>query len=238
MTEALTLAGVTGTVRAIAAVVNTFAKFTSTAKADAAFAETVTDMAIEANANTRSLADRIAAVEPHLRALSEAIFRDYAWQERAEDEQPTTQDFLDGFLALTRAAKRAGTNRKREILYRAFYRRFDPTYYLTGQSTLLWEISNVLEYPDFLALEDVRVQYDAALADRKNSHRISRPAAVIRLHSEHWPHIARLEAHGLVYGYKENPDLSLVLITALGRALIAFAWLPPGERPDEPATED
>ena len=161
-----------------------------------------------------------AAIAEEITAVHLELLERHRWDGEPEEEHATWDDVASASVDLVRQARRAGSNRKREVLFRAFYMQFDPEFYKTGMGRLLWGIACDLEYPTMWALREIEEK------DEKDQ------AASVLFTSEIWGHVGRLEAHGLVYKIEGGGGLARtssasrgkkVGVTHLGQAFIRFA---------------
>jgi hypothetical protein len=77
------------------------------------------------------------------------------WKNFEERDRPTASDVEKGLAKLAEAYHQTNNNRKRKILWNAFWNSFKPEFYDEGIANILWEKVEALEYPDFIFLAKV-----------------------------------------------------------------------------------
>jgi hypothetical protein len=171
-----------------------------------------------------------AAAEQEREAIAKAVVEELAevitqhdWGSEPEDERPSEHDLESAAVDLVREGRRAGSHRKREILFRAFYMRFDPELYKEGMGKLLWDITCDLEYPTLLALKELIDEEKLAVERRTKSLSPNPLATFIKKNDKRWPHVAQLEVHRLIWVRERLPDMEGIRISKLGHALSGFA---------------
>ena len=82
------------------------------------------------------------------------------WKNFEERDRPTASDVEKGLAKLAEAYHRTNNNRKRKILWNAFWSSFKPEFYDEGVANILWEKVEALEYPDFVLLAEVLEKTD------------------------------------------------------------------------------
>ena len=92
-----------------------------------------------------------------------------AWQATPQDELPTARDVIEAARELEDEYARARSNRKRELLNRAFLGRFNPELYQQGMTQMLWEYVCELEYPEARLLAELVTTVKAQLAEHSPS---------------------------------------------------------------------
>lgn len=96
-----------------------------------------------------------------LDAMTIAMASKYDWGPVPDDEKPTAEDAAYAARGYTEEYERA-TGPKRRLLRNAFFGYFNPKFYRSGMSKILWDYAVQLEYPDaeFLrrAVEAIRTQ--------------------------------------------------------------------------------
>lgn len=124
---------------------------------------------------TGSPVDVLVALVDEARARTPDAHRDPAFQEQINDiclqlaqewseekhrnkQPPLREDVEKGALRLADAYHEARNNKKRRMLYQAFYSYFRPEFYDEAISEMLWEKVQNLEYPDLVLLDKVLKQ--------------------------------------------------------------------------------
>lgn len=166
------------------------------------------------------------------------LYEGHQWSDEPEQERPTEDDAVSAAVDLIRQARRAGSNRKREVLFHAFYMRFNPEFYKDGMGKMLWQIACDLEYPTTWALRQIVDLEKEAEEARERMRRDGMGREPFGRHvkydSDVWPHLSRLETQGLiVQGPTKSKNVS-VFVSSLGRAFIRFALDAYRERGDTP----
>lgn len=171
-----------------------------------------------------------AAAEQEREAIAKAVVDELAevvalhdWGSEPEAERPGAHDLESAAVDLVREGRRAGSHRKREILFRAFYMRFDRELYKAGMGKLLWGITCDLEYPTLRALRELIEEEKLVVEQRAQSLSPNPLALFLKKDDKRWPHVARLEAHGLIWVRERLPDTEGIRISQLGLALFRFA---------------
>jgi hypothetical protein len=190
---------------------------TQSARAENAMERILVEIEEERVATDRELLRKMA---PLVVELHERILATEAWRSQPEGEQPTAHDVGTAALALLRRVHRAGSNRKREVLFRAFFSGFDPKLFREGMSRYLWNTACDLEYPTLRVLKELECEG----TDREG-------VAVSKLKAR-WPHVAELRDRHLVHLSQETERSARAWVTDIGRALFEFAW---SEEENDPA---
>jgi hypothetical protein len=171
-----------------------------------------------------------AAAEQEREAIAKAVVEEltevvtqHDWGSEPEEERPSEHDLESAAVDLVREGRRAGSHRKRELLFRAFYMRFDPELYKEGMGKLLWDITCALEYPTLRALRELIDEEKAAIERRAKLISPNPLALFIKKNDMRWPHIAQLEVRGLIWVREHLPDMEGIRISKLGHALSRFA---------------
>ncbi|MBP6703224.1 MAG: hypothetical protein KA385_06930 [Vicinamibacteria bacterium] len=113
----------------------------------------------ESSANSN---DRAAAAE-YRDAIDEMVVAlQRQWEGRKDSERPTADDVFHGYKQFKDAYQHTHNNKKRRILFNAFWNSFRPEFYDEGISKILWEKIEALEYPDFIFLKTVLEKTDPA----------------------------------------------------------------------------
>ena len=114
----------------VASVVDASLKNTNDAKAEAAFRELVEDSFFE-------------------------LRKEWEDEKHKGKQPPSLGDVVQGLLRFREAYHGAGNNKKRRMLYTAFWSAFRPEFYDAGLSDILWGKVEDLEYPDLVFLAKV-----------------------------------------------------------------------------------
>jgi hypothetical protein len=103
---------------------------------------------ILADAERRKMLDEMV-VEIHSRVLGLDASR------VAEDHKPTAEDAALYLVELGYKSKTASNNKKRWVLFQAFFGRFDPKLHEEGMDRVFWELAEQLEYPEVCLLREL-----------------------------------------------------------------------------------
>lgn len=106
------------------------------------------------------------------------------WKDQKESERPSVDDVIHGYKQFQEAAAKAHSNKKRRVLFNAFWNSFKPEFYIDGVREILWAKVEQLEYADLIFLKKV-------LSDKSKSHPIGKNTPEIEF-------AERLEKLGLV----------------------------------------
>ena len=205
----------------------------SSVKAAEAVAELVAEQ--ESDRDRRLLAETVAK---EVAAVLVELYEGHEWSSEAEEEHPREEDVVSAAVELVREARRAGSNRKREVLFHAFYMRFKPEFYKTGMAKMLWTIACDLEYPTMRALKAIDELEEKTERKRQLSSPGTLPfGAHVTYDAEEWPHVGRLEAHGLLVRDRGGSKNATVFVSTLGRAFMRFALEEYWEHGGLPAAE-
>ncbi|WP_146661795.1 hypothetical protein [Enhygromyxa salina] len=167
-----------------------------------------------------------------------------AWTKFDEDERPLLDDFLDAARELNEEYSRARSNRKRELLNRAFLGRFNPRLYSEGMAEILWDYVLRLEYPEACLLAELVTEVKGRLAKvdlstqyipdghprakyRANQVQISKSDAKYELSR-------RLRAQSLVEIEEHTFVVNVAPVLGLAEQLMEFIW---GDGDTEPHSE-
>lgn len=97
-----------------------------------------------------------AATEEYQQALEDMLVRLHAsWVDSQDEERPTLHDVVLAAKQLNDEYTRASSNKKRELLNRAFLGRFNPKLYSDGMTQMLWDYARRLEYPEAALLAEM-----------------------------------------------------------------------------------
>ena len=113
-----------------AAIVGASLKNTNDAKATTAFASLVEEILLE-------------------------LSKEWQEEKHKRKQPPSQEDVAQGLIRFHEAYHRARNNKKRRLLYTAFWSSFRPDFYDEGMSEILWQKVQDLEYPDLLFLAKV-----------------------------------------------------------------------------------
>lgn len=87
--------------------------------------------------------------------LQEMVLAQEEWKNHKESEKPRPEDVLHGYEQLKAASAATRSNKKRKVLFNAFWNSFKPEFYAEGVCEILWAKVEALEYPDFIFLKKV-----------------------------------------------------------------------------------
>lgn len=87
------------------------------------------------------------------------------WKDFEDRDRPTPSDVAQGLAKLAEVYRRTNNNRKRKLLWNAFWNSFNPEFYDAGIANILWEKVEALEYPDFIFLKKVLEKTDPSERD-------------------------------------------------------------------------
>ena len=133
------------------------------------------------------------------------------WKDKEASEKPSVDDVFHGYKQFQEAAAKAHSNRKRRVLFDAFWNSFKPEFYVDGIREILWAKVMQLEYADLLFLKKT-------LSDKSKSHSIGKNTPEIEF-------AERLEKLGLVYftSMEEKGGSRSISYKGLADKMAAFA---------------
>lgn len=188
------------------------------------FAETIRKLA--------SANDDAAAAE-YREAIDDMVIKMHAtWKDSEAEERPTVDDFFGAARDLADEYERARTNRKRELLNRAFWGRFNPTLYRQGLTQMLWDYVRQLEYPEALLLAELTSKVEEQLKDGSPStmYTVSRrpkwTAAQVQIEKTdiRYELARRLERVDLVEIEDHQHQVNIAPVLGLAKLLREFIW--------------
>lgn len=196
-------------------VLSELSKHTPDAARKKAYKEILEEVLLDTNALVRALPESL--YQAAVRALHD-LFPE--WESDPDHFSP--HDVVDALRELFIERARAGTNKKREVLDRAFFSRFRPDIYKAGESRLLWNIVRQLEYPQIWAVRDLIERYQ----DRqlKNLPTQYLDIVTIPVASPSGSHIRRLEELGLIREFQRKMSGVEVQILPMAFHLREFVW--------------
>lgn len=191
-------------------------KYTPDSAREKAYDEILEEVMLETNALVRALPETL--YQAAVRALHD-LFPE--WEGDPEHFSP--HDVVDALRQLFIERTRAGTNKKREILERAFFSRFRPDVYKAGESRLLWDIVRQLEYPEVWAVRELVGLHEKHMQEpyRGNPKEI----LVVARESTTISYLRKFERMGLIREIRGGSGAVELILLPMAIRLKEFVWV-------------
>lgn len=180
-------------------------------------------------------ANDVAAEAEFQQALESMVLEMYpSWRDAQTDELPTADDVIGAARDLEHEYKQARSNRKRELLNRAFLGRFNPRLYREGMTELLWEYARQLEYPQARLLAELVAEVRDQLAknspttqfmpDERPSVRFTAREVQLEKSDIRFELARRLASQGLVEVEEHASVVNVAPVLGIAEQLRVFIW--------------